>query len=123
MAMTIQFLGGIIPAFFGDMTFILICRAIFGIGYGMVFPLASSLIADLFEGQERDSLMGLKSAVGAVAGVVFQMVGAYLTIISWRHTFFSFLLIIPIFLMIVCKLPEPEKRRHRNRLTVLPKNC
>lgn len=110
ISMTIQLFGGIIPAFYGDMTLILICRAVFGIGYGLVFPLASSLIADLFEGQERDSLMGLKSAVGAVAGIVFQMLGAYLAVISWRHAFLGFLLIIPIFLMILCKLPEPEKK-------------
>ncbi|MDF2874001.1 MAG: arabinose efflux permease [Sporomusa sp.] len=110
ISMTVQLIAGVIPAFYGDMTLILICRAFFGVGYGLVFPLASSLIADLFDGRERDTLMGLKSAVGAAAGIVFQMLGAYLAVISWRHAFLGFLLIIPIFLMILFKLPEPDKK-------------
>ncbi|WP_371374822.1 MFS transporter [Sporomusa aerivorans] len=110
VSMTVQLVAGIIPAFYGDMALILVCRAFFGVGYGLVFPLASSLIADLFDGRERDTLMGLKSAVGAAAGIVFQMLGAYLAVISWRHAFLGFLLIIPIFLMIFFKLPEPEKK-------------
>lgn len=110
IAMTLQFFGGILPAFYGDMTFILTCRSVFGIGYGMIFPISASLIADLFEGRERDGLMGYKGAVGAAAGVVFQMLGGYLALISWRYVFLGFLLVIPIFLFILLKLPEPEKK-------------
>ncbi|WP_371374802.1 MFS transporter [Sporomusa aerivorans] len=111
LAITIEFLfGGIIPALYGDMTFILICRAIFGLGYGLIFPLASSLVADLYEGRERDSMMGLKSAVGAAAGIVFQMIGGYLAVISWRYAFWGFLLLIPIFIVIALVLPEPVRK-------------
>lgn len=111
MAMVVEFLfGGIIPAFYGDIAFILFCRAIFGIGYGLVFPIASSLVADFFEGQERDNLMGIKSAIGAAAGVIFQMVGGYLAFIYWRYAFWGFLLLIPIFLIIAILLPEPENK-------------
>ncbi|HWR09399.1 MFS transporter [Sporomusa sp.] len=110
-AIAIEFLfGGIIPAVYGDMTFILVCRAIFGLGYGLIFPLASSLVADLFEGQERDAMMGLKSAIGAAAGIVFQMIGGYLAVISWRYAFWGFLLLIPIFIVIALVLPEPARK-------------
>ncbi len=107
IALCLLFCGGIMPAFFGGVTFILLMRAVFGAGYGMVFPLASSIIADLFEGRERDKLMGFKSSVGAMAGVVFQMLGGYLAAINWRFAFLGFLLVLPIALLIWAKLPDP----------------
>ncbi|HWR06314.1 MFS transporter [Sporomusa sp.] len=106
----IQIVAGITPAFYGDMTFILIVRTIFGLGFGMTFPLASSLIADLFDGKERDTLMGYKSSVGAAAGVLFQMLGGYLAAIDWRYNFLGLLVLIPVYLLVMFKMPEPEKR-------------
>ncbi|EIW16628.1 MFS transporter [Pelosinus fermentans] len=105
----LQIICGIMPAFYGDITFMLITRVFFGLGYGMTFPLASSLIADLFEGKERDAMMGYKSAVGAAAGVVFQMLGGFLAAIDWRYNFLGLLILIPIYLMVLYKVPEPEK--------------
>ena len=107
IALFLIFCGGIMPAFFGGITFVLIMRAVFEAGYGMVFPLASSIIADLFEGRERDKLMGYKSSVGALAGVIFQMLGGYLAAINWRFAFLGFLLVLPIAFLIWAKLPDP----------------
>lgn len=109
LALILSFMG-ILPAFFGGMTLILVSRILFGAGHGMLFPYAASMIAYLFEGEERNALMGYKTSVGAVSGIVFQMLGGILAMYSWRYAFLGFLLIIPSCLMIMFMLPEPEKK-------------
>jgi MFS family permease len=97
---------GVLPAFFGNMGFILFTRVVFGAGYGLVFPLAAAVVTDLFEGAQKDAMMGWKSAVGALAGVVFQSLGGILAAYSWRYAFLGFLLVLPIVLLIAFVLPD-----------------
>lgn len=111
IAMILQFVGGILPMFSNSMTFILIMRGVFGAGYGLLFPLSTPILADMFQGDEFKSLMGYKSAIGALAGVVFQMLGGVLAAISWRYAFLGFLLIIPIGLLIAFKVPDIERKK------------
>lgn len=108
IAMLCTLIGGIAPAFLGSISTILVARVLLGIGRGMIFPMASSFIADLFTGKERDQLMGYKSAVGSLSGVAFQMIGGALAVLSWRYAFIGYAFIIPIILLIAFKLPEPE---------------
>ncbi|AFA49299.1 MFS transporter [Acetobacterium woodii] len=106
IAMILIFIGGIPSAFIGDLRFMIVMRVIFGAGYGMVFPMASAVITDLFAGDQANKIMGFKSAVGAAAGVVFQMVGGMLAAYNWRYSFLGFLFVIPIALLIWFKLPD-----------------
>lgn len=97
---------GVLPAMFGGIEFILFTRVVFGLGYGMIFMLASAVIVDLYSGATRDAMMGFKSAAGSVAGVVFQMLGGVLASINWRYCFWGFLLCIPITLFVLFALPD-----------------
>ena len=47
---------GILPSFFGGIEFIIFTRVIFGAGYGLIFPLASAVVTDLFEGAKKDTM-------------------------------------------------------------------
>lgn len=105
ISMILMFVG-VLPAFFGGMEFILFTRVVFGAGYGILFPMASALITDLFTGEKRQSMMGIKSAVGAAAGVVFQTLGGALTVIGWRYSFLGFLLEIPIAILVILFVPD-----------------
>lgn len=106
ISMILMFVGGIPSAFVGGLNFIIAMRVVFGAGYGMIFPMASAVIADLFTGAQANKLMGFKSAVGAAAGVVFQFLGGFLASYNWRFSFFGFLLVIPIAVLIWFKLPD-----------------
>lgn len=97
---------GILPVFFGGIQFVIFTRVVFGAGYGLIFPLASAVVTDLFEGAKKDTMMGWKSAIGALAGVVFQTLGGILTAYSWRFAFLGFLLVIPIVIMVLVFLPD-----------------
>ena len=112
IAMGCTLVGGVAAGFMPETTEgfygILVCRVILGFGRGMIFPMASSFIADLFEGKQRDRLMSFKTAVGGLSGSLFQLIGGFLAVLSWRYSFIGYLFIVPIILMIVFWLPEPD---------------
>ncbi|UWG97665.1 MFS transporter [Dehalobacter sp. DCM] len=110
ISMLLMLIGGVLPGFFGDIYFILAMRAVFGIGYGFVFTLSISWISDVFEGKERADMYGFQAAIGALAGVVYQLAGGSLAAINWRYAFFSLFIMVPFIFLIFFKLPEPEKR-------------
>lgn len=106
----------------GNFTAVLVFRFVYGIGLGIVFPLVASLIADLFEGKTRDRLMGFRGALGALTGAAYQALAGYLAGISWQYSMFVHLIVIPIFILLWFKLPEPprvavsEGEKPKNRL-------
>jgi len=107
--MVLYAIGGLLPALFGGMAFILIMRGVYGAGCGFLIPLSQSLIADFFQGRDRDVFMGYRSSVAAVFGMFFTTVGGYLCAMYWRNTFFAYLLVVPVFLLVLIKMPEPER--------------
>jgi MFS family permease len=110
IGMTLYGIGGILPAFGGGILFILIMRGVFGIGSGFIVPLSQGLIADYFQGRDRDVFMGYRSSTAAIFGMIFTYAGGTLCAIYWRYTFFSYLLVIPVFFVILFLMPEPERQ-------------
>jgi len=111
IGMTLYGVGGILPAFFGGMAFILIMRGVFGAGCGFLIPLSQGLIADFFQGRDRDVYMGYRSSTASIFGIFFTVAGGSLCAIYWRHTFFAYLFVIPVLLLILFKMPEPERQK------------
>jgi len=102
--------GGAAPAFMNDFASILISRAVFGIGLGIIAPLGNALVLRLFEGQARANMLGIGGVVMNIGGIAFQMLGAILCSINWRYAFFGHLLGIISLLIVLFMLPEPEKQ-------------
>ncbi|MGB9814228.1 MAG: MFS transporter [Thermovenabulum sp.] len=109
-------LAGAAPFFMNDFTSILISRAVFGIGLGMISPLGNALILSLYEGQERANMLGLSGVIMNLGGIVLQMLGAILCTISWRHAFLAHLLGIISLVMVIFMLPEPEKKEQLDQV-------
>ncbi len=101
-------MGGFVPETMTGFYILLFGRVLLGIGRGMIFPMASSFIADLFDGKKRDQLMSFKTAVGGLSGSVFQLIGGFLAVMSWRYAFIGYLFIVPIIAMIIFWVPEPD---------------
>jgi MFS family permease len=111
IGMVLFAVGGIAPAFFGGLTFILVMRGVFGAGCGFLIPISQGLIADYFEGRDRDTFMGYRGSTAAISGMFYTMAGGYLCSIHWRNTFLAYLIVVPIFLLILLKMPEPERHK------------
>lgn len=111
IAMVLMFLGSFaafVPETAEGFYILLATRVALGLGRGMIFPMASSFIADLFFGKTRDRLMSFKTAVGGLSGSVFQIIGGMLAVLSWRYAFIGMLMAVPIAIMIIVWLKEPE---------------
>ncbi len=111
---------GAIPAFFGGIYVVLVTRVFFGAGYGMVMVLSSAIITSMFEGSARDTMMGWKTAVGAVAGIVLPILGGALAVANWRYAFLGLLLTVPVGLLVWFFLPDTgvkgKKQKAEGRL-------
>ncbi|MCR4436909.1 MAG: MFS transporter [Clostridiales bacterium] len=104
-------IGGIAPMFLNSIIQILVARAVFGVGLGIAFPLASGIIGELFEGAERQQMMGLRGAVGTAAGFLFSLGAGFLAVNGWRHAFLLMLTAVLVFFVTFFKLPEPERKK------------
>lgn len=109
IAMACIIIGGTAPGFGGGIYFILVCRAIFGIGYGLIFPIAFAVIDGLFEGKQRDDMVGYENAAGAFSGILLQFLGGILAAISWRFVFLGYFVAVPFAMLIIWRLPEPPR--------------
>ncbi len=91
---------------------ILISRAILGIAVGMSMTIVITLIADYFEGQERQKFTGIQVAFMSMGGIVLVSLGGFLTDISWRTPFLIYALSLVFLPMAILHLYEPkvEKR-------------
>jgi len=97
---------------------LLFSRVLLGIGLGMVIPFSTALIADFFEGKEKERLMGLSSSFNMLGGMMALTCSGYLALYSWRFPFLIYGLGIPVLLVNLFYLPdviqdqEREKKEH-----------
>ena len=76
--------------------------------------MVSATIADLFSGNKRAAMMGVKSAVGSIFSIAMQMLSGYLVIRNWRLVFLEFLTAVPVFLLVLLFLPDTGPKEGRN---------
>ena len=108
---TIALIGGCLPALIctpDNFPVLLVCRAFFGFGMGLMSPLGNALIIGHFQGQKQASLMGYGTLFMNAGGIVCQMLGGALAGIDWKLTFWGhgFLIIAVIMSFFI---PEPPK--------------
>lgn len=85
-------LGGSSGAYLPNLVSILAGRVVLGIGVSLVMSSSIAMIGDLYEGTERQRLMGRQAAAGAFGGVVLLLGGGALAGLGWRSVFLVYLL-------------------------------
>lgn len=101
--------AGMIPIVISNFIAILVSRAVFGVGMGILAPLGTALILRLYDGPERADMLGIGGAVTSVGGIVLQLLGSFFCAINWHYTFLAYALGIIALVIIFLFLPEPEK--------------
>jgi len=104
----IYFITGVGGGFAHSITQLLVIRALFGIGVGLIIPLSTALIADFFSGEQRTKMMGLSGSVSHFGGVIFTLLAGWLACISWRFAFGVYGLTLLIIFMVGLWLPQEE---------------
>lgn len=121
LGMSLFVLGGVAPYFATDFTVILIERAVFGIGLGIMSPLANSLVMGLYEGDKVATMTGMVTLAMNIGGMVLQFMGGYFAAIGWNYSFLPHALGIISLIMVIFFLPEPAKAPVTAQTEVLPK--
>lgn len=107
-------LGSVIVALAPAFSFVLVGRAIQGLGAGGIFPVASAVIGDTFPAEKRGSALGLIGAVFGIAFIIGPILGGLLLLAGWR---WLFLINLPIAaLVIVLALQRLPATRRVDRL-------
>jgi predicted MFS family arabinose efflux permease len=103
--------GGFGGGLADSIPFLLSMRAVLGIGVGILMPLSTGIIADLWSGYEKTKTMGYASAATNLGGIIATLLSGLLAAISWRASFFIYLLGVPVFLLVFFFLPEQHPRQ------------
>jgi MFS family permease len=101
-------LGGSSGAWLPTLETILAGRIVLGIGVALVMTSATTLIADLYDGEARQRLMGQQLAASTVGGMVFILGGGALATLEWRATFLIYL--VAVALLVTASLTIPAVR-------------
>ena len=113
IGLVVTFLGGLLPVFAQSISEILLGRAVLGIGTGLIAPITSTLVLYLFSGDDVPKQLGRNAMSTNIGAVIFQLLGGYLCNYSWRMPFLAYLAVLPVLVVVLLCLPEPEKGPER----------
>jgi MFS family permease len=101
--------------FLDSIYIILLSRAVLGISVGMSMTIVITLIADYFEGTERQKFVGLQIAFMSLGGILFIGLGGILADLGWRYPFLIYLFSLFVLPLSMLFLHEPvlEEKRHQ----------
>jgi MFS family permease len=117
------FLGGCLPTFIHDFWFLMISRAVLGLGAGFMTPLANPLIKAFFSGDRYTRLVSFGVMIGQIGSLAAQFLAGVLCDIGLWLTFLaegiSILSLVSAFFII--KEPsadalQEEKKKERGAL-------
>lgn len=109
LGLVLMGLGGIAPFWLGNWSMILVARAIFGVGQGIIMPLVLALIFALVLPARQATMMGLQNVVAGSAGMIFSLSAGVLAEKSWRYPFLLNGVTLVVALIVLLFLPEPQR--------------
>lgn len=101
-------LAGAACAFADDFTVLLLLRFAQGVGGATLGALNVTLIGDLYEGNRRATAMGYNGSVLSLGTASYPAIGGGLALLGWFYPFFLSLLAIPVGLLVMRYLENPE---------------
>ena len=106
--LTFGCLGGAI-AFAPSFPVVMALRVLQGTGAAAIFITTVTIIGDRFEGPQRNAVLGLNVAVLSAGAAVFPVLGGVLVTYGWNAPFFAYLAAVPVALVALAVLDEPDR--------------
>jgi len=107
MSLVLYAVSGTSGFFLNNLYLILLSRAVLGISVGMSMTIVITLIADYFEGLERQKFVGIQIAFMSLGGILFTGLGGVLADVGWRYPFLIYLFSLVVLPLTMLYLYEP----------------
>ncbi len=92
---------------------LLLLRFIQGVGAASLGSLNITIIGDLYRGRERAAAMGYNTSVLSLGTASYPIIGGALAMLSWNYPFLLSIAAIPIGVLVMFNLKNPEPEDHR----------
>jgi len=89
---------------------LLALRVVQGVGGAALGSLATTLVGDLWEGREMAAAMGLNASVLSIGTAAYPAIGGLLAAIAWNVPFLLPLMALPVSLLVLLRLNNPEPK-------------
>ncbi|UWG98403.1 MFS transporter [Dehalobacter sp. DCM] len=99
-------IGGIIPGFVHSLPALFFSAVLIGIGQGCLICIASSLLAENFEGNARATAMGLRQAAASIGILILTMAAGFLGQIAWYKAYYIYFFVLVIMVIVGFLLPK-----------------
>jgi ACDE family multidrug resistance protein len=85
-------------------------RVLLGISVAMIFTAITVTILNLYEGTQRNKVMGWRGSSNSVGGIIWPLIGGSLGMLSWHLPFAAYLIGLPIAFIAFLAIPETIKK-------------
>lgn len=107
-------IAGFSCAFVRDFNLLLGLRFLQGVGAASLLSLSVTLVGDLYRGDKRVEAMGYNASVSSIGTAVYPTIGGALATMGWYFPFMLPIVAIPVGLLVLFKLKNPEPQGRRN---------
>lgn len=90
----------------GNLGVLFVWAGVLGCGIGLVVPIATSLISDYFNGNEKDVLLGYQTASANVGSMMMTFLGGVIAARGWHYNYLVYLLAVPGFILTALFVPK-----------------
>jgi ACDE family multidrug resistance protein len=103
-------IAGTACTFIKDFNLLLWMRAVQGIGAAALGSINSTIIGDLYDNKRRIEAMGLNASVLSIGVASYPSIGGAMALIGWNYPFLLSALALPIGILALILLKNPEPR-------------
>lgn len=103
--LVVYLIGGVGASFVDSLPFLLVFRAVLGMGTGIILPLSTGLIADFYHGDERAKMLGFSSAFNCLGTILANIAAGILVAINWHYIFYVYYLAVPVLFLAIPFIP------------------
>lgn len=108
------FVGNVDSVFVRNFDLLLWLRLLQGIGAASLLSLSITLIGDLYTEARRTQAMGYNASISSIGTASYPTIGGALATLGWYYPFMLPIVAIPVALLVLFVLDNPEPKGDRN---------